>query len=272
MKSITVFSFFFFLGIPSVLFSQVPEMTENTNTAMSSILLNEMELMDYENIEKDILNTWDIQKNEINGNDQTISFEVDGVTYLVAMIPSPLPDEGLETAVEYSYLWKDARSALDNKSYIAIAVVGEKDLLDLYIGATKISAIILEHTNSSGIYLSGQSLVLSREFYIEEAKKMTADTLPLKLWVYIGMHQNEKGNSAYTFGLKEFGLQELEIVNSGKTVEEVTEYIYNMAHLALIEGIEKNDGNTTLGKENNKIKISLSNGINLGGQTYKIEY
>ncbi len=272
MKSLTFFSFLFFIGNHSIIYSQVPEMTENTNTAMSSILLHEMELMDYENIEKDILNTWDIQKDEINGNDQTISFAVDGITYLVAMIPAPLPDESLMSAVEYSYLWKDARSALNNKSHIAIAVIGEKDMLDLYIEATKISAIILEYTNSSGIYLSGQSLVLSKAFYIAETASMTAEHLPLKLWIYIGMRQTEKGNSAYTYGLKEFGLNELEIVNSDKAMEKITEYIYDMVHVALTEGVELNDGKTTDNKEDNKIKAILSNGINLDGQTYKIAY
>jgi len=253
-------------------FSQIPEMTENTNTIMSNILLNEMKLMDYDNIEKAILDTWDIRKEEIDGNNQTISFKADSVTILVAMIPVPLPGDGLETAVEYANIWKDARSALNNKSHISIAVIGEKDMQDLYVEATKIAAILLKYSDSSGIFLSNQSLLLSRGFYLEEAEKMTASHLPIKLWAYIGLRQTDQGNSAYTYGLKEFGLPEIEIVNSPKPVAEVSAYLCQIAQAALlndtsiptIESVDLEDGTN--------VKLSLSNGVNVDGKTVKVNY
>lgn len=271
MKSPFLIFPFLFLFI-STINAQVPEITENTKTVMGMVLMNKMELMDYPNIEKDILNTWDIEKDELDGNDQTISFAVDGATFLIGFIPAPVPGDDLSTAVEYSYLWKDARMALDNESHIVIAVVGEEMPLDLYKQFTKIAAIILAHTNSMGVYLSNQSLVLSKEFYLEEAAKMNDENLPLYLWAYFGMRQSDKGNSVYTYGLKEFGLKELEIVNSRNTMEGVMDFLYQTAHYTVAGNINLKDGETVGGLEEEKIKVSLSNGVNLDGQTLKVAY
>ncbi|HFA49747.1 MAG TPA: DUF4261 domain-containing protein [Bacteroidetes bacterium] len=265
-----VFSFLFLFN--SNIYSQVPAMTENTSTVMGMVLLPEMKLMDYENIEKGILNTWDIQKEDIDGNDQTISFKVDSTTFMIAMIPAPVPGDELENAVEYCYLWKDARSALNNKSHIIIAVVGENSKLDLYKKYTKMAAIILKHSDATGIYMGGQTLVLSKDFFIKNADSMDGNKLPLFNWIYFGKKQSDKGNSVYTYGLKEFGLEELEIVDSKKTMEEILGFIYDIAHYTISGNIILNDGETVGGTEEEKIKISYSNGVHLDGKTLKIGY
>ena len=261
----------FFLFIAKIN-AQVPEVTENTTTVLGMILMNKMELMDYPNIEKDILKTWDLKKEEIDGNDQTISFIVDDATFMIGFIPAPVPAEELNTAIEYSYLWKDARSALNNESHIVIAVVGEHEPLDLYKHFTKITSIILEHTNSMGIYLGNQTLVLSKEMYIEEAATMDDGNLPLSLWVYFGMRQQDNKNSIYTYGMKEFGLHEMEIVNSKNSMEEAMAFMMGIAHYTIAGNVVLNDGETIGVSEEQKIKISLSNGVNLDGQTLKIAY
>ena len=264
--------FLLFLFSVSILKAQVPEITENTKTVMGMLLLPEMELMDYPNIEEGILDTWDIEKEDIDGNDQTISFKVDDATFLIAMIPAPVPGEQLESAIEYSYLWKDARSALNNQSHIVIAVVGEKTPLELNVAFTKVAAILLENSDATGVYLVNQTLVLSKEFYLSEAATMDDETLPLYLWVYFGLRPGDDGNSAYTYGLKEFGLKEIEIVNSKYSMEEVTEFIYDASHYVLSQNVELNDGETIGMSEEQKIKISLSNGVNLDGETLKLAF
>ncbi len=265
-----LFSFLFFFISKSA--AQVPEITENTTTVMGMVLMNKMELMDYPGIEKGILTNWDISPEDIDGNDQTISFAVDGATFLIGFIPAPVPGEDLSTAVEYSYLWKDARQALKNESHIVIAVVGEESPLDLYRQFTKITAIILQHTNSMGVYLGDQALVLSKEFYLAEAGKMDNETLPLYLWAYFGMKESDEGRSVYTYGLKKFGLKELEIIDSQKTMEEALDFLYYTAHYTVLGDVELKDGETVGQSEKEKIAITLSNGVNVDGQTLKIAY
>lgn len=264
--------FSFLLFFVSIAKAQVPEITENTNTVMGMLLLPEMKLMDYPNIEEGILNTWDIDQDDIDGNDQTISFTVDGATFLIAMIPAPVPGEELEVAVEYSYLWKDARSALNNQSHIVIAVVGEKTPLELNVEFTKAAAILLENSDATGVYLGSQTLVLSKEFYLTEAASMGEGSLPLYLWVYFGLRPGDDGNSAYTYGLKEFGLKEIEIIDSKYSMEEVMEFLYDASHYVLAGNVELNDGETIGISNEQKIKISVSNGVNLDGETLKLAY
>ncbi|MEO1258981.1 MAG: DUF4261 domain-containing protein [Bacteroidota bacterium] len=271
MKNLLTF-FSLFLFSFSIVKAQVPEMTDSTNTVLGMLLLPEMKLMDYPSIEEGILDTWDLEQDDIDGNDQTISFLSDGITYLIAMIPAPVPGEQLETAVEYSYLWKDARSALNNQSHIAIAVVGEKTPLELNIAFTKITAILLENSDATGVYLNNQTLVLSKEFYLQEAATMDEEQLPLYLWIYFGLRPGDEGNSAYTYGLKEFGLKEIEVVNSENSMDEVVAFIYSASQYVLAGNLELNDGETIGFSEEQKINITLSNGVNLDGETFKLAY
>ena len=256
----------------SIITAQVPEITENTNTVLGMLLLPEMKLMDYPNIEESILNTWDIGQDDIDGNDQTISFVTEDVTFLIAMIPAPIPSEQLASAVEYSYLWKDARTAFDNQSHIAIAAVGEKTPLELNVAFTKIVAILLENSDATGVFLTNQALVLPKEFYLAEAATMDDENLPLYLWIYFGLRPGDDGNSAYTYGLKEFGLKEIEVVNSKYSMEEVVAFIYDASQYVLTGDVELNDGETIGFSEEQKIKVSLSNGVNLDGETLKLAY
>lgn len=262
-----VFSF-----LISTLHAQVPEMTENTNTVMGMVLLNEMELMDYPGIEEEILQTWDISRDELNGNDQRISFTIDGATFLIGLIPTAVPGDDLSAAVEYTYLWKDARSALDTKAHIMIAVVGERSQLDLYQHFSDMSSILLRHTNSSGVFHREQLLLLSKEYYLQEASKANDEQLPVNLWVYFGRKQTDEGNSAYTYGLQEFGLNEMEIVRADQPTSSLIATLQAAAQQVLRQDTQLEDGAELELPGDKKVKVSLSNGENLDGQTLKLVY
>ena len=270
MNFSTLFLFLSLLFLFKNTNAQVPEITENTHTATGMVLLNKMELMDYPSIEKNIMDTWDLAKEDIEGNDLTISFKTDSTTFLIGLVPAPVPGNDLATAVEYCYRWKDARRALDNQSHIVIAVVGEKTPLELYKYFTEITAIILANTRSTGVFLNNQALLLSKEFFLTEAAAFHDNHLPLYLWIYFGRQQNDKGNSVFTLGMKEFGMNEMEITDSPKPLDELMSVIFDTAHWAILHGKEPRDGHPPELPNNKKITTVLSNGINLNGKSLKI--
>jgi hypothetical protein len=81
-----------------------------------------------------------------------------------------------------------------------------------------------------------------------------------------------KGNSGYTYGLNEFGKYELEIINSSKSLEEIGDFLFNMAHYVLDFDVVFQDKQTCGLSEEEKIPISFSKGVFVEGKTFKLDY
>ena len=65
-------------------------------------------------------------------------------------------------------------------------------------------------TDALGIYTTGT--VYQPAFYHEWAEKLRTSEMPIPLWVYLGLIQDENGTSGYTYGLTEFGRDEIEVL------------------------------------------------------------
>jgi len=101
---------------------------------------------------------------------------------------------------------------------------------------------------------------------------MTDDSLPLMNWIYIGLRDENDRNSGYTFGLKEFGFDEMEILNSKNSKEEIHEMLFNLSHYVILSNVTLKDGETIGLTEDQKIKLTKSKGVQLEGTTLKVSY
>lgn len=108
---------------------------------------------------------------------------------------------------------------------------------------------------------------------LENAKQMSASELPLYIWVYFGVRQEKRGrDSMYTYGLKDFGKCEIEVLNSKKDLEEINEMLYNIVHYVLAQDVSLQDGETIGLTMTQKLKIKLSKGEYLDEKTLKIDF
>ena len=55
---------------------------------------------------------------------------------------------------------------------------------------------------------------------------MKEEMLPIQLWVYIDIINDRDKSSVYTYGMKEFGKSEMEIINSAATNYIISLYQY----------------------------------------------
>lgn len=83
---------------------------------------------------------------------------------------------------------------------------------------------------------------------------------------------NDKGNSGYTYGLKEFSKTEMEIINSSKSLEDVRDLLFNMVHYVLDNNVEFKDGQTCGVSEEERISITFSKGKLVEGETFKLAF
>jgi len=207
-------------------------------------------------------------------NSASFVFTVDKETVAVAHMPIPIPFGDIEGTAQYAYNWQTAlEDTREHKSHLIVSLMqGGQDQIKRFKIFTQILCSLLRTTNAIGVYKGNQSLLISREDYLSEAKMMSDNYLPLNLWVYFGSRVSEKGNSGYTYGLKEFGKKEMEIVNSSHSLQDIRGFLFNIAHYVLEYDVTFQDGQTVGGSEEERITISFSKGQFVEDDTFKFAY
>ncbi len=211
---------------------------------------------------------------DTGGNNSSFVFSVDGQQVLIGYMPLPIPQGDIEGTAQYAYNWKSVLADVkDHKSHLIVSIVNEDDnQIKCYRLFTRIICSLLRVSNSIGVYKGNQSLLIHKEDYLEEAGFMSADYLPLNLWIYFGLRVADSKNAGYTYGLKEFDKTEMEIMRSDKSMTQFREYLFNMSHYVLENNIEFKSGQTCGTSPEERIQIVLSKGKFVEGETFKMGY
>jgi hypothetical protein len=240
---------------------------------LGMIMLNEANSFDY-NLLLDELKKRKVKFKKISGDNSTLTFDVNNALIAVGHMPIPIASGDIEGCAQYAYNWEGVIEATKyHKSHLIVSVSGNKsETIDLYRLFTNITASLLESSDSLGVYIGGQSLLIPKYDYLEEAANMDADYLPLNLWIYFGMGITNSGNYGYTYGLSEFGKKELEIVDSKQDLDDVRGFLFNMTHYILDFDVVFADGQTCGLSEEERIPITESKGVFSEGDTFKLDY
>lgn len=248
-----------------------PEQTVVSGT----VLLNDKTAPDAKALLSALKKDWQLKTDSASTADKTIVFAAPGATVMIAFLDYPVPATDIRAAAQISWLWKNGGDeALRHQSQAVVSVIGGGNkALDLYKIFTKTAAAVLENANACGIYMGDQYLLLSKGFYTAAARNMRDNfTMPLYCWAYFGMAQEEELSSGFTFGLHEFGLQEMEIVRSKQSLQDVHAVLYDAALTVVEKNTRLQDGQVFTTKEGQKFTVRLSKAVFQEGQTLKLEY
>lgn len=216
---------------------------------------------------------WGLSVSDIEGDDGSAVFRIDGEMVAVAYMPVQIPWGDIKGTAQYAYNWMTAEKDLENHNAHAIVSVlaGEKTALERFRILSKLLCSILMTSNSIGILQGGESLLIPRDQYLDFAEELKEDGTPVLLWVYIGLRKSGQGNSAYTYGLVNFQKMEMEVIDSKLGLEELHELMSNIASYVIGNNITFNNGETLGYTQDQKIKISQSKGRFVDGQSFKLE-
>lgn len=247
-----------------------------SRTILGMLLLADTLPFDLEGLARDRLQRFGHQiKYENSSNSTTAVFEVEDEMVALAYIPLPLPAGELDQSVGYAYYWQEAgEHTKRHQSHIIVTIMkGSSDQVKRYKLFTEIIVSLLTTTNSIAVYMGTQSLIISRESYLDQAEGMDDENYPLNLWMYFGIRSHEGYQSAYTYGLKEFGKLEMEIVHSTRSLEELLEFLFYITHYVVFYDVTFGDGQTCGLSEEERIAISISKGVHLDEiSTIKLAY
>ena len=204
--------------------------------------------------------------------DGNLVFDIPGAMVVIGYTPTPVPDGEAERFAASNYLWKDAVEVTkQHVAHLMVAVLPHV-MTPMEAGKTyvKIISSCLEAANAIGVYTSGT--VLEPGAYQEITAEMEQGELPVQNWIYFGLYQNEAGNHGYTIGMDAFGKDELEILNSKQSLEDIREFLYNAAYYVLEGDRTLRHGDTIGFHAEQKLQMKRGDGVAVEGHSIQIAY
>lgn len=200
-------------------------------------------------------------------------FSIEGQMVAIARMPGPVPWEEIKSTASYNYLWPSAEDELKDHTGHAIVTVmsGDMPALDRYRILSKMLCSILMTSNCVGIYQGSQTLLLSREYYLDCVEDLQTGEIPVPIWIYIGIRSGDNGVSLYTYGMEGFGKHEIEIIDSKKDNTELYDFLLNITSYVIGQDVTLKDGETIGYSADHKVAIKLNKGVFLEGQTLKMQ-
>lgn len=203
----------------------------------------------------------------------TIVFCENGMMATVGLMEAKVPNDEAEYWANSNFMTreKSVAAAKSHNAHLLVAVLGRNsDPLAAGELFVKIASTCLKASNALGIYDCGT--VWLPEDYIRSAMVMKEGEFPLTDLVFIGLYQDEKGISSWTNGLRSFGKEELEVIGSSQSPSEVYELMLNISSYLVLQGAVLRNGETLGYSAEQKLPITLSQGVYVEGQSLKIGF
>lgn len=176
-----------------------------------------------------------------------ITFTVGDYTLAVTLIDRPVPWTQLEGPCHTAWFWPDAEQSLKkHPAHLLIALVDEgSNSIEKSTLLTQVVAAIVENSPTCGIFWGPGRLVHPPRAFVDQALQLTAEDLPLFLWVDFRVEViDQQSVRLYTTGLEALGFTELEIPEFAGEPQHMLEYAYNIAHYQITQSKPINDGDT----------------------------
>lgn len=243
-------------------------------------LLNTKEF-DIQQFRLNLKRDWDIEpemKMKNNGL-VNLAFMISGMSFLLTHMPAPIPNHEAERAARYNYLWKGGQEAVaGHQSFVVVALLQNpcQDRVRTCAQYSKVCGALMGLPNACAVYMGGQNLVVSAAEYrrnIEVMKKAQEEGkpyFPIQLWVYIGLAKGKQGGCGYTYGLKDFGKKEIEILEHPIPPAQMYQLISMMCYLFVVNDVQLQDGLRIRLDNKMTVTLQLSPGVLVRGESFKV--
>ena len=231
---------------------------------------------DAEKYVKDLKKDWGMDYDfEITHDNNTIIADNNGMILTASLMPAPIPDNEAVEQAKTNYRWEKAVEAAEkHKAHLLVSVINSGDV-DNIEGAKHYVKLLANATKQEGcLGINILGTVIHPKMYYDFAKLYDEnDDFPIENIVYIGLYGDENNTvSGYTYGIEQFGKKELEIIKSSEEAEEVYNFLASISDYIITSDVVLNDGETIGFSEEQKIQISVSEGIALDGETIKLGF
>ncbi|MCP9763301.1 DUF4261 domain-containing protein [Lacihabitans soyangensis] len=250
------------------------EKQDKNEILLGMVLLKEPNSMKIKPVIEELRDKWKLKVNDKDSGDETSVLIIDNYQIAIGNMPIPIPGNEIEETASFNYYWENGKTeSSEHKGHIIVSITNcGKNPIKENLLFNKIISSILNNSKSLGVYIGGRTLLLSKDFYQGNVEDISEENLPINNLIYFGIRSEHNKNSIYTYGLKDFRKQEMEIIESKHSLEDLLGMMYNLTSYVLENDVILKDGETIGMSETQKLKIKQSKGKNLEGQTLKIDY
>ncbi|MFC0779279.1 DUF4261 domain-containing protein [Flavobacterium sp. HJSW_4] len=252
---------------------ETPEPKNEKGALLAMPLFINNDSYNIDSVIQNLKNFWGLSIINFSGDNNSAVFTVNNELATVFFIPGQIPGDEVSTSIQYAYNWHTAEE--DLKNYTGHAVVSvmsaQGSQVERYTLLSKLLCAILSTSNSIGVHQAKQTLLIPRNQYLENIDDLQQGKSPVHLWIYIGIKTSEQGNYMYTYGLPEFEKQEMEVQKSPQDLAELFNFFSNIISYVINNDVTLRNGETLGYTEDQKIKITASQGMFVEGQTLRLE-
>lgn len=244
------------------------EHTSFPQTLSGHVLLSS-DTFDWDTFKLQFFDDWQVEVDEEPVEDNLI-FQLGEITVTLSLIKKNVP-EAIET-VENNYLWINAANTIrEHKAHVALGIIGADNPLQRNILFTMAAASMLRQENAIGLYQ--YPVTRKASDYIEAAMSLKQDNFPVTIWVYAGFYKGELGKiCCYTYGLEQFGKEEVEILDSDADMVMIYQFIYQVIGYLVAQNGTLNEGESIGFSKERAYDVTRSAGVAIEGTTVKINF
>ncbi len=236
------------------------------------VLLN-THTLDFQKLIADLRVDWEFEIGEYELSPEgTLVFHWDENMMAVSLVDMPIPDGEAEHFAEANYMWEDAVEVTGTHvaHLMVFAINHEGNPIDAASHLSMVVASCLNQENAIGVYAGGT--VHQPEFYQKVAAVLKEDDLPLPIWIYFGFGKSAEGNDGYTYGLKNFGKLEMEVINSSESFDDIRSFLFMVSSYLLKSNMTFYDGETLSFAAGHSYTIKRSKAVYVDGDSFKISF
>ncbi|MEN7547933.1 DUF4261 domain-containing protein [Rapidithrix thailandica] len=247
---------------------------ENDHVVIGMVLLEDTMGFDSQKLVRALQEDWQLEVQSFEQDENALVVALEEHNLVFGHIPSKVSTEEIELCAEIAYFWENVQEDIERyQGHVVVSVLGNYGgKVKQYSILTKAIASVLHQTNALGVYMHTQTLLLPKEVFLNEAKSLLENRLPLYNWVYFGLGRTEEKHFGYTFGLQEFGYPEFEVLDSGRSMEELTHFLYDLTYYVMQSNVILEDGVSIGSCAEQTVKVEYSEGVRLEGKTLKLAY
>ncbi len=246
--------------------------TRNRDTEFSGIVLLKDTGFDFDELSEDLLNMWFIDKGDRVNNDGKHVFKVGTMLVRIGLVEIPIEDQELEIAAIRNYMWSEAiEKVREHKAYLTVSVFGDETPHNKGILFTKIVDACCDQESAIGVYMNDTVYKVSTYKDFADILDADDDTLPILNLIWIGFRRTETGYNMFTRGMKSFGREDMEIIDSPLLPNTLHNAMLDIVNYVLENDIFLSDGELLDTTAEHKWEITRSEGVSLTGTTFKVK-
>lgn len=177
----------------------------------------------------------------------------------LAHVPVPIPNHEAEENADGNFLWPNGKAeAAEHRSHVIVTNFGAdaQTPIQSAIAVSRLALAALQLFDGLGVYWGNASVCNSREVFESFCDDISEEHVPVPVWLRFQLvRASDDEVGLYTLGMSQFGLMEIEVDRSKMNVQELFEFVGNIAHYLIQSGPVIADGNTVGGSEEERILV-----------------